>query len=326
MSRTTPPAELVGVRRGSRYSERHNRTVGPDQTIFTSSSTPRTTTFERSGPKPRRPRQARWSLSTTPPPSLTPGTLPRWRFLLRRRHRHPLSIRSYPPTMDVANTVMSPMLTTSAPGELVCVFVGADGTGNTVTSVTGGGLTFARATGENGPTGDAEVWWAWAPAMLTNAQVTVVNALVSDVDLDVVTFTGALSTGPIGAAAYASADTGTPTVSLTTTGSNSWVFGAGADTGSTNPRTLGAGQTMVDEASDGQWGSDWWVQRQTATTPSAGTLVTINDTARTTDVWDLATVEILPAAVTVAPGSLAPITAPTNGAGSAGRQAAYRWR
>jgi len=37
------------------------------------------------------------------------------------------------------------------------------------------------------------------------------------------------------------------------------------------------------------------VQRQTSTTPASGTVVTINDTAPTTDRYNLAIVEVLPA-------------------------------
>jgi hypothetical protein len=39
-------------------------------------------------------------------------------------------------------------------------------------------------------------------------------------------------------------------------------------------------------------GDTYWVQRRSATTPAAGTVVTINDTAPTTDRWNLSLVEI----------------------------------
>jgi hypothetical protein len=43
-------------------------------------------------------------------------------------------------------------------------------------------------------------------------------------------------------------------------------------------------------------GDTFWTQRQTAPTPAAGTTVTINDLAPTADRWDLALVEVMPAA------------------------------
>ena len=56
-------------------------------------------------------------------------------------------------------------------------------------------------------------------------------------------------------------------------------------------RTAGTGQTIVDQYLPSV-GDTYWVQRQNTTTASAGTPVTINDTAPTTDKWDLAVVEI----------------------------------
>jgi hypothetical protein len=41
-------------------------------------------------------------------------------------------------------------------------------------------------------------------------------------------------------------------------------------------------------------GDTYWVQRQNSTTPVAGTVVTINDTAPTADRYNLSIVEILP--------------------------------
>ena len=69
---------------------------------------------------------------------------------------------------------------------------------------------------------------------------------------------------------------------------------------------MGANQTKVDEFL-ASVGDTMWVQRQTSTTPFSGTQVTLNDTAPTTDRWNLAAIEVLPAVTdTQAP------TAPTN--------------
>ena len=48
---------------------------------------------------------------------------------------------------------------------------------------------------------------------------------------------------------------------------------------------------MVDQVL--QHGGTFWTQSQTAATGQRGTSVTINDTAPTTDYWNLALVEIL---------------------------------
>lgn len=60
---------------------------------------------------------------------------------------------------------------------------------------------------------------------------------------------------------------------------------------------MGPGESLVSQWVDLPPGETFWAQDQTATTPAAGTTVTINDTAPDTDdAWNLAAVEILPAA------------------------------
>jgi hypothetical protein len=72
------------------------------------------------------------------------------------------------------------------------------------------------------------------------------------------------------------------------------VFGVGDDWSNATARTLGTGQTLVHQDLATAVGDTYWVQRQNSTTPVAGTSVTINDTAPTTDMFNLAIVEILP--------------------------------
>jgi hypothetical protein len=75
-----------------------------------------------------------------------------------------------------------------------------------------------------------------------------------------------------------------PAVSLTTKGSGSWVVGVGNDYDNAIGRTPGSGQVV---------GDTYWVQRQTAATPASGTTVMINDTAPTTDRYNLTICEVL---------------------------------
>ena len=96
----------------------------------------------------------------------------------------------------------------------------------------------------------------------------------------------------VGASQGASASTGAPTASLTTTQAGSWVFAVGNDWDHPTDRTLGPNQTLVSEATVSA-GDTYWVQSTTAPTASAGTLVAINDTAPATDRWNLELIEIL---------------------------------
>ena len=90
------------------------------------------------------------------------------------------------------------------------------------------------------------------------------------------------------------ANPGAPTATLVTTRNNSWVFGVGNDWDNAISRTVPAGQTMVHQYL-ATVGDTYWVQRQTNPTPVSGTSVTINDTAPTSDRYNLSICEVLPA-------------------------------
>jgi hypothetical protein len=69
----------------------------------------------------------------------------------------------------------------------------------------------------------------------------------------------------------------------------------GEDWDKATARTVGPGQTLVDQFLSPS-GDTFWTQSQTAPTPLAGTTVTINDTAPTADRWNLVLAEVRPAA------------------------------
>ncbi|WP_270888966.1 galactose oxidase-like domain-containing protein [Pedococcus sp. 5OH_020] len=221
-----------------------------------------------------------------------------------------LSLDRLVSTHGTASTtsVTSPVFTTAQPGELLLAFVSTDGPSTptqAVSSVTGAGLTWRLRQRTNAQLGTAEIWQAVTPAILTNVSVRATYSGSFLASISVATFTGASLTVD-GATKGASAATGAPTAALTTSRAGSWVWAVGNDYDNAIARTVGTGQTKVDEylASSGD---TLWVQRQNAVTPSAGTPVTINDTAPTADRWNLSLVEIPVAADdTTAP------TAPTN--------------
>ena len=196
-----------------------------------------------------------------------------------------------------ATTVAATGVTTTGSQELLLAFLSSDGPSGGGTagfaSVSGGGLTWTLRKRANAQPGTAEVWQAVAPAPLTNATVTATQASGSwQSSITVVAFLGADTS--TGAATATSAATGAPTATLTTTRAGSWVWGVGADWSTATGRTVGAGQTLVDQYL-APAGDTYWVQRQSATTAASGTTVTINDTAPTADLYDLAVVEVLAA-------------------------------
>jgi hypothetical protein len=211
---------------------------------------------------------------------------------------------------------------TTAPSQLLLAFITAadQSTGNSASSVTGGGLTWQLVQRTNAQPGTAEVWRAFATNVLTNVSVTATLSHPASGSLTVVSFRGADPSGTNGAGAIGATDSesalsGAPTGLVTTTRNNSWVFALGNDWDSAVSRTLGPNQTLVHELLS-TVGDTFWVQRQTSATPLSGTPVTMNDAAPTTDRYNFTSVEILPTTDTTAP--TLSVTSPANNAVIAG--------
>jgi hypothetical protein len=205
----------------------------------------------------------------------------------------PPAIDGHPMTGQ-ANGTATARVSTSAPGDLLVAFVRSDSpyTIGNASTVYGGRLKWSRVAGVNGALGDAEVWVARATSRLKCVKITAsaVNFPERfDEVLTVIAFTNA--TG-IGASGTFFSKSGAPTGSLRTTQPNSWVFAAGDDWLASKARTAGPGQTIQQQSSDAV-GDTYWVQSTSAPTPVAGTKVTINDIAPTTDPYNLVLVEIL---------------------------------
>ncbi|MCU1464977.1 MAG: hypothetical protein JWM72_905, partial [Actinomycetia bacterium] len=188
-------------------------------------------------------------------------------------------------------TVSAPAFSTSSGGDLIVAFVSADGptTTRVTAAVTGGGLTWTGDVRSNARGGTTEVWHALAPAPLTNAVVKSSTSSGLDQSLTVLAFKGASG---IGARTSAGAASGAPTASLTTLGSGSRIYAVGNDIDHATARTIGPGQTLVQQWRDGSSNDTFWVQALNAATGAAGSNVTINDTAPVTDRWNLAAVEV----------------------------------
>jgi hypothetical protein len=103
---------------------------------------------------------------------------------------------------------------------------------------------------------------------------------------------GSGGSGAIGATGTGNANPGAPTASLVTTMANSVVIGVGNDWDNAISRTAGPNQTVVHQYLS-TTGDTYWVQMVSTLAP-AGTAVTVNDTAPTTDRYNLSICEILP--------------------------------
>ena len=200
-----------------------------------------------------------------------------------------------------STSLIAPAITTSTSNELLLAFVSADNVSTaatTVTAMSGGGLVWTKVVATNAQRGTAEVWRAFAAVPTANIAVNATLSQSVTASMSVISFrgvdtTGTNGSGAIGAFASSSAASGAPSASLVTTRSGSWVFGVGNDWDSPIGRTVGPGQTLLHQYFP-PVGDTYWVQSQTSPTPLAGTTVFINDTAPTSDRYDLSIVEILP--------------------------------
>jgi hypothetical protein len=162
--------------------------------------------------------------------------------------------------------------------------------GSMITSVSDAlGLHWTKVASENQAGGDAEVWYAFTAPTIKMDKVTVTSN-GADVNLTVATFENAPGIGASGTFYSAS---GAPTGTITTTEPNSWVWASGTDPGGDAARKAGSGQNIWVQTLDLTAKKAFWVQSTTNPTTNAKTKVTINDTAPTSDPYDLVLVEIL---------------------------------
>jgi hypothetical protein len=202
-------------------------------------------------------------------------------------------------SVDGRSTVTTPALGTTQTGDLLVAFVASDGPSGQTATVSGGGLTWSLVRRANTRPGTGEIWKATAPGSASGVTVTSTQSRTGyDQSLTVIAFAGASG---VGASSAAGAATGAPRTTLTTTVGGSWVFGTGNDWDGATARTLGSGQTMRHQWVDTSPGDTFWAQSQTASTPNAGTIVAIDDTAPTNHQWNLAAVEVLPGSQTPPP-------------------------
>src|SRR6185312_4427603 len=163
--------------------------------------------------------------------------------------------------------------------------------------------------------GTSEIWRAMAGVPLTGVTVTATLSQSVPSSITVVGFGGADASGTNGSAAIGATvatnkSSGAPAATLVTTRNNSWVYAVGDDWDNAISRTMGSNQVMVHQYL-APVGDTYWVQRRSATTPSSGTTVTINDTAPTSDRYNMAAVEILPASGAVPTPTPTPTPSPT---------------
>jgi hypothetical protein len=98
----------------------------------------------------------------------------------------------------------------------------------------------------------------------------------------------------IGSSSAASAASGAPTARVTTSGPGaSLVFAVGDDWDNAIARTLPTGQVLADQWIDTGTGDTYWTQYTNQAVSRVGTVVTLQDTAPTTDRWNMVALELV---------------------------------
>ncbi len=197
-------------------------------------------------------------------------------------------------TANGHGTTTTPSFTTAEAGEQLFAFVGSDGpagAGKQSATVSGAGLTWKLVQRANSRSGDSEIWWATAPTTLVNATVTSTPS-VAGYDQSLTVISMEMSNG-IGASVAGGGASGAPSVSLKTTEEGSLVYAVGNDWDTATARTIGANQVMLRQYLDTKTEDTFWSQFDGAVTGPVGETVTLNDTAPTSDSWNMAAVEIL---------------------------------
>lgn len=217
-----------------------------------------------------------------------------------------LAIDSSTPAIAGATNVVTITSNSFSPpaNSLLAIFLNLNGTSPTATGFTmtdslGSHLTYTStvsvALGTNHSY--AQIWLApvvTAPGSMTvTANWTNATAYTNSLAVIVLTAAATTQTG----AATGSSTSGTaalPSASLTTTQPGSLVLGCVSNYSNATAPTIPVGQTDVFNSNTMFSGNDTcsWVQGNTATTPSSGTLVTLNDTAPSVD-YAMVVLEIL---------------------------------
>lgn len=189
----------------------------------------------------------------------------------------------------------SSTFTTAQGGELILVLFSNDASPTGISN-TPGALTWTKLQDEESfgaPNGI--IYYAWASGILTNSQVSITAGVGQQGIMTILSFTGADATVPgssaIGASTAGGNAASVPSLAITTTRNNSWIFGAFG--GGSTTLVAGSGQTLFGQYLDSAFGGRGATIKQNSTTPTSGTNVTTSLTS--SQAWNGAVVEILPA-------------------------------
>jgi beta-lactam-binding protein with PASTA domain len=220
---------------------------------------------------------------------ISQGTAPTIATFVSRNATTPNTTIASPAFAVAGNTLLVAMIATDGPATGTNVVVNGVNNNNSAPA-----LTWTRAQRVNTQRGTSEIWWAFSPTARTSMTVTGVLSQSEIASMTVVGFQGAANSLAGAATAIANKATGVagdPSLTITTTRANSWVFGVGNDWDNFKAVAAGAGSTMVNQSTSAITDTFWMV-RSTNPTALAGVPTTVGVTGVGTDRYNFAVIEI----------------------------------
>jgi hypothetical protein len=223
------------------------------------------------------------------------GTAPTIATFVSRNSTTPNTIITSPTFAVAANTLLVAFVSIDGPATTPATPVNQRQNVNSMNNnASAPALTWTRFAQANAQSGDAEVWYAFAPTAHATMTVNAVFRFSGVASMTVVGFTGAANTLAGGASAVLSKATGAagnPSLTITTTKANSWVFGVGNDWDSFRTLTPNAANTLVNQSTNAITDTFFTVR---ATTPQslAGVPTNVGVTGVGTDRFNFVAVEV----------------------------------
>src|SRR5262245_16014126 len=226
---------------------------------------------------------------------ISQGTAPTIATFVTRNIASPNTMISSPAFAVSANTLLVAFIATDGPTTAPPVNPPA-AQRQVVNSMNNNGalLTWTRAAQANVQAGDTEIWWAFAPTARASITVNAVFRFSEVAHMTVVGFTGAQNTLVGAASAITNKSTGVngePSLTLTTTKPNSWIFAVGNDWDNRKALTANAGSTIIAQGAT-TITDTFWSERSTNPVPTAGSTATIGVSGVGTDRYNFAAIEI----------------------------------
>ena len=226
---------------------------------------------------------------------ISQGTAPTIASFVTRNLASPNTLITSPAFAVAANTLLVAFIASDGPTTAPAVNPPA-GQRQIVNSMNNNGaaLTWTRAAQANAQEGDSEIWWAFAPTARASITVNAVFRFSEVAHMTVVGFTGAQNTLVGAASAVTNKSTGIngePSLTLTTTKPNSWIFAVGNDWDNRKVVTANAGSTIIAQGA-ATITDTFWTVRTTNPQPQSGVTSTVGVSGLGTDRYNFAAIEI----------------------------------